>query len=91
MKGAQEWSTLEEAKREIQEWHRRMRDYWEKNVKALVCATLCFPFHGGGLPGELVDARTKVVANCHHLGSVMKTLRFHFGTSNLRSQNVISS
>ena len=36
MKGAQEWPSLDEAKEDIEEWHSKMRIYWEKVVKPLL-------------------------------------------------------
>lgn len=36
MKGAKEWPTIEEARREIATWWTGMRGYWEANVKARI-------------------------------------------------------
>jgi len=36
MKGAQEWPTMEEARREVQRWHAEMCDWWMNNVKPLL-------------------------------------------------------
>lgn len=39
MKMANDWATLQEARREIEKWNERMRGIWEEKVRPLVRAT----------------------------------------------------